>query len=190
MDNAIKIIREEHAAIGRILACLEDVAESLVFEGGQGSLELMSSCLCYMRLFPEELHHPKEERYLFAALKRRTRSADLILRRLQAQHVVASERTTRIESLMWSLADGSGRMTEAAAQTLRGTVQDYVAFQRDHIDEEERLVLPLAREVLHASDWREISKAFQRNRDPLFGDNRDEPFQALHDHILRTTIAA
>jgi branched-chain amino acid transport system ATP-binding protein len=60
-----------------------------------------------------------------------------------------------------------------------------VAHQQAHIRLEETTVMPLARRVLTADDWREANAAFAANDDPLFGAAPRAEFAALHARIVR-----
>jgi hypothetical protein len=56
----------------------------------------------YIDRFPERLHHPKEDKYLFALLRQRTADADAVLDELEAQHVHGAK---LIRDLEWTLVE-------------------------------------------------------------------------------------
>ena len=49
-------------------------------------------------------------------------------------------------------------------------VRDYLAFQTKHLQKEEGVVIPMAKQALTEEDWAEIGAAFADNEDPLFGE--------------------
>ncbi len=181
MARAIDTIRAEHKALDQVLSAMESALAGLAGSRSKPNLELLYSAVYYIKVFPERQHHPKEEAFLFRALRRRRPEAAPLLEELESQH---QEGAALIESLEEALRafdtdypEGLPRLQEAAKR--------FIEFQRRHIGQEEREVIPLAREALTREDWRDIDLAFAANSDPLFGENIATGFRALHDRITR-----
>jgi branched-chain amino acid transport system ATP-binding protein len=132
-------------------------------------------------VFPDKLHHPKEEEYLFQALRRRKPDSVALLDELEMQHVEGGRLIAELER---ALKDYDRNYPDGL-EVLRKATQTYVDAQREHIAREEREVLPLARKYLKKEDWGDISRAFARNSDPMFGENIETGFQALFERITR-----
>jgi hemerythrin-like domain-containing protein len=58
-------------------------------------------------------------------------------------------------------------------------------YQREHMENEERVFFPAALHALTAEDWAELQTRMTDQEDPLFGDNVGERYEALHMDILR-----
>ncbi len=181
MTDAIDIIRSEHINLNKVLDALEDEIARLESAEGSPSLDLLFSILYYIRVFPDRLHHPKEEDYLFPALRRRRPDLAPILDRLERQHVEGARQLADLDRLLKDY----DRDRPAGFAALKDAVRRYVDAQRAHIGTEEREVLPLARECLTKTDWGDIGRAFATNADPLFGDNLETGFRSLFERIVR-----
>jgi hemerythrin-like domain-containing protein len=60
----------------------------------------------------------------------------------------------------------------------------YLVYYRHHLHNEEREVLPRAKELLTAKDWDEVAAVPPAGPDPLFGDKGDAGYRELRRHIL------
>ncbi len=127
------------------------------------------------------LHHPKEEEYLFKALRRRRPDPAALLDEIEKQHAEGGRLITELER---ALKDYDRNYPDVL-ELLQEATRTYVDAQREHIGKEEREVLPLARESLDEEDWGGISRAFARNSDPMFGENLEAGFRALFERITR-----
>jgi len=114
---------------------------------------------------PEKVHHPKEDEYLFPALRKRSADAAAILDDLQEEHRTGPAKLAALTATL-----DRYRATGAAGfPAFREAVDAYVDFQWQHMSKEERLVLPKAREVLTAEDRAAIDGAFAANDNPWEG---------------------
>ena len=181
MARAIDTIRAEHEALDQVLSAMESALDELTGARSKPNLDLLYSAVYYIRVFPERQHHPKEEAFLFKALRRRRPESAPLLEELESQHQEGAALILALEEALKAFdadyPEGLPRLREAAAR--------FIAFQRRHIGQEEREVIPLARVALTSEDWRAIDLAFAGNSDPLFGENLATGFRALHDRITR-----
>ena len=182
MSDAIETIKTEHRNIDRVLAALEDSVAGLAAAGTKSDLDLLYSTLYYIRVFPDKLHHPKEEEYLFKALRRRQPDSAALLDELEKkQHAEGGRLIAELERALTAY----DRTYPDGLVVLQEATRTYVDAQREHIAKEEREVLPLARQSLNEEDWGDISGAFATNSDPMFGDNLETGFRALFERITR-----
>jgi hemerythrin-like domain-containing protein len=168
--EAMRIIMDEHQALGAVLHAVRH----LIGEIGAGRLKpdfaLLRAMVHYLEAYPEKRHHPKEDQYLFAPLKRRTAEGAAALARLEREH---AESETRIEALETALA----AYTHAPASGLEGfagAFEAYAAFYREHMLLEEREVLPLVVQHFTDADWAAAAAGFAANADPLAGSREGE----------------
>lgn len=175
--HAMSTIHAEHRSLSAVLWSLNYLARETRIAP---DFELLSLMIDYIEMFPERLHHPKEDQYLFAALRRRTPDADALLQPLAAEHARGAH---MIDDLRFALARyrvaGEARRAEFAA-----AVHAYVQFHWEHMRKEEEMVLPLAAQVLTQDDWQAIAAAFSESGDPLLGPEAQTALRALFQTIL------
>lgn len=163
--KAIGIIRDEHRALAAVLHGLLHLAREIRERGAEPNFPVLSAMIYYIDAFPERFHHPKEDRYLFPLVRARAPAVASTLDRLEAEHRLGA---TKMRTLMQALTRyREGGEPEAAA--FMAALQDYVAFERDHMGREEREILPAAQAHLTAGDWEAVDAAFSGSTDPLLG---------------------
>lgn len=179
MASAVQTIRFEHFNIASVLSALSFLLDEI--RGGrlEPDFELLSCIVTYLERYPEVFHHPKEEDYLFKAMRRRDPTIGRVLDLVHDEHVRGGQMLAALRAALERYQrDPSGFSAFNAAAS------DYIAFERRHMAREERELLPQAMRILHEEDWAEIDAAFASNEDPLFGRNRRRDFQRLVEHIL------
>lgn len=182
MTDAIDIIHRDHVNMNRVLATMVHLVDGLGQADSPGAdLALLNSIVYYIRLYPDRCHHPKEEKYLFKALARRSADAADLIAELERQH---AEGAKRIDAVAAALTAFDKEREDPAA--LRAAAHAYADFQRKHMDLEESRLLPLARRLLPRDDWGGIAEAFAGDADPMFSANMETGFQALYEHITRS----
>jgi hemerythrin-like domain-containing protein len=139
----------------------------------------------YLQDFPVALHHPKEDEYLFKRLRERTSMADAELDELERQHHPRRTDGRRTGALVDRYAAGDASVAEMEQGTSR-----YAQSIWEHMGREEGVILPLAQQYLTNDDWLEINEAFQKNRDPRFGDDTDAEFKRLFSRIVNLAPAS
>ena len=179
MFHALQTIRLEHYNIHSVLACLRYLVRQIEEESWKPDFDLLFAIVEYMETFPEVLHHPKEEDYLFAALLRRQPASAPLVERLCEDHAAGERLLDDLRTALEAYRDDA-----AALGRFRQAAQTYVEAERRHMGVEERELLPLAMAALDDEDWVEIDAAFSRNDDPMFGTARQEAFRALFRKIL------
>lgn len=180
MTLTYRIIRSEHFEINLVLTCLENLVEALQRGAWKPDFELLFLILDYIESFPITFHHPKEEDYLFKAIRCRSPETGPVLDQLCDEHALGLD---LIGDLGTSLESYIG--SPAARVCFYDAVKSYVSHERAHMQREEREILPLALQVLSRDDWREIDAVFEQNDHPLFGPRRQEIFDSLFSLILR-----
>jgi hemerythrin-like domain-containing protein len=148
--------------------------------------ELLKAMLSYIREFPEKLHHPKEEDFLFKRLRERTQEFDDLLDDLQRQH---RECARLVDELDKSIARYEAD-PESGHEQFVAAVRRFAAAQQRHMSFEAGVIIPAAREYLTAADWDEIYRAFAENGDPRFSAEAEEEFRQLFARIQNLTPPA
>ena len=86
MRSAVTVIRSEHRSIAAVLHGLLYLINEIRVGRWAARFDVLGAMVHYIDAFPERLHHPKEDRYLFVVLRQRTGEADDALNRLELQH--------------------------------------------------------------------------------------------------------
>jgi nucleotide-binding universal stress UspA family protein/hemerythrin-like domain-containing protein len=179
-DAALNVIRDEHRSLAAVLHGLEFVAREAHERGGPPEFALVKAMVHYIRAFPEALHHPKEEFYLFRKLRARTHELDATLDELARQHQEGGAAVDALEAAIAAyerdIAHGLPAFSDA--------VRRFATMQMQHMALETKVVLPAARKHLAAEDWKEIAGAFAVNGDPRFSVDADEEYRQLFTRIL------
>ncbi len=176
--EAIQIIKDEHFAIAAVMYCLRYLVRQMRDHGEAPNFPLLHAILDYVVSYPDRWHHPKENDYLFAAVRQRSREGNALIARLEQEH---RDGHPRIEGLKAALnaferkgeADGFYRAAEAYAET-----------EWDHMRREEDELMPLAERVLTTEDWQRIYEAFRENDNPLYGLKPKDDAERLYQRIL------
>lgn len=180
LNTAITIILDEHRSLAAVTHGLRYIVREMREKDSEPDGKLLWSMLYYIDTFPQKLHHPKEEAYLFRRLKMRTREADKAILQLEEQHRAGREHVKALEMALGRYqagAPGGREAFMAAAETFADELAVHMAL-------EENVVLPLAKQHLLAEDWTEIAQAFGENGDPRFGAEPDHEFRSLFSRIV------
>lgn len=182
MARKENVIHLDHVNFDKVLNVLQETVKALVDGEGIGhqKQELLYSIIHYIRMYPDRVHHPKEEECLFPILLKKCPDVSDLLEKLKTQHTEGVEKITELNEALKAFATSP----DNARDRLKAAASALVAFQREHIGLEERELLPKAVEVLSPEDWNLIEKAFKSNVDPIFGENVETGFQSLFNRII------
>lgn len=180
-DTAIATIQDEHRSIAAVLRLLQHLIGAAQ-RSGWAPLDsrIMRGAIHYLRAFPEALHHPKEELYIFARLRGRSPELDRTLDELQCQHAQNGRLLDRLDDEVAACDREQPNSTER----LRQALETFAAAQLRHIQVEEQAILPTAREYLSEQQWNEVAEAFGRNGDPRFGPDDTTEFRTLFARLV------
>jgi hemerythrin-like domain-containing protein len=172
MKEAISILKSEHRSIAAVLHALKELARMAHDATARPRFQALRSMVRYIDEYPEKLHHPKEDEFLFARLAARAPQARALLEELQAEHREGARLIRELErALLFFEEDWPG-----GAREFRKAVDAYAEFHWKHMRKEEEQVLPLAERFLTAEDWLVLDREFAANADPVAG---------LHAHDLQ-----
>ena len=176
-ERALNIMYDEHRSIAVVAQGMRDLVKEALTRGVAADRASLQRMVAYLDEFPRRMHHPKEEQYLHPVMRLRAPQCEEMLADLEAQHEAEGALIDRVAASI-ALAGGPESvpaLSEAVNQLARHLLQ--------HIAHEERVVMPLARQVLRPEDWGEIAEAFSDNEDPRFGDLPAEEFRRMFTRI-------
>ncbi len=178
--TVIDVIRSEHRSLGRVIHALQKIAMELRAGLRDPDFALLCAMLYYIDIFPDRVHHPKEEIYLFKALRLRITAANELLDKLQEEHIRGAHLLHQVDQMLVRYQGGA----PDGAEIFASAVETYADLHWNHVRREEQEVLPLAARHLAESDCWIMAKAFLANEDPLFGARPLREFDRLLAHIF------
>jgi hemerythrin-like domain-containing protein len=179
MQKAVRILYDEHRSISAVLSGLSALARAAQDPSIRPEFLVFNAMIHYIDAFPERLHHPKEDQFLFARLDERSPESRQLIEELRAEHVKGAALVRDLEAALLAFEVNWPRY----ADTFAAVVEAYSRFHWDHMRKEERQLLPLAERDLTADDWRTIDDAFAGNEDPI-ADLREKDFVQLYQRIV------
>lgn len=179
MNKAIRIIYDEHRSISAVLSGLKSLAQMARESAVRPDFTVFRAMVYYIDAFPERMHHPKEDEYLFARLLERDPNARKLIADLQAEHRRGARLIRDLEQVLLEY----DQTWPAGAEKFAASVDTYAQFHWDHMRREESEVIPWAEKVLSRDDWAAIEAAFAGNDDPI-ADLREKDFAQLFHRIV------
>ena len=179
MHKSITILHNEHRSISAVLHGLKELARLAQDAKVKPDFQVFRAMLRYIDEYPERLHHPKEDRYLFAKLLERRPQTLALVQRLTSEHEQGARLVRELERSLLFYEEG----WPAGAREFQKTVAEYARFHWDHMRCEENELLPLAERHLTAEDWKWVDDAFAGNQDPI-ADLREQDFERLFSRIV------
>lgn len=179
MTAAITIIKDEHRALAAVLQGLLFLNKQIRTAGLKPDFPLLKSMLDYIVAFPDRLHHPKEDEYVYRVLRERDPGVATVLDELQDEHRRGPDVTRTMVDALQAYAQDSGGF-----EAFEKAVSAYADFQWAHMRKEEDLILPAAQKALLPSDWTAIDAAFRSNADPLVGVDTQREFRELFRRVV------
>lgn len=183
--EAIQIIKDEHFAVAAVLYSLRYLVRQMRDGEIPPDFVLLRAILDYIVSYPDRWHHPKEDKFLFAAIKRRTGEADAIIAELLKEHEDGHPLIENLKNLLIRFQNGD----QEARTLFFEAAERYVEKEWQHMRKEEDQVMPIAEKVLSKEDWADINQAFQENDNPLFGIKPKEEAELLYQRILELAPA-
>jgi hemerythrin-like domain-containing protein len=184
-DSAIATIQDEHRSIAAVLHALQQLSDGVQRSESTLDTRIVRGAIHYLRAFPEALHHPKEETYIFARLRGRSPELEHALEELHSQHAQGALLLNVLEEALVAYE----RREPNSAARLSAALETFAAAQWRHMSLEEAFILPAAQEHLSDSDWEEAAEAFGGNGDPRFDRDIEGDFRQLFARIITLASA-
>jgi hemerythrin-like domain-containing protein len=171
-------LREDHRNMSRLLNLLEQQSEA-IFDESESDIELMVAIMHYMTIYPDAVHHPKEDK-LYAELRAARPDLAKGMARIADEHLAIAKQSNLLFDKLTEAASGSMvRRKDLVADALR-----YVESLRTHMRwEESDLFRRLDRMVADGHELIE-SSMFVDHHDPLFGAKVATRFRSLYEAIV------
>jgi hemerythrin-like domain-containing protein len=171
-NTPAQVLEQEHRIIQRVVASMSVMAEEL--REGRAVEELdLREALLFLRVFADQCHHGKEERFLFPLLEARgVPPTGCPIGALKHEHDKGRALVGELEK---AIEDYSLRGTAGA---LESALSSLVELYPGHIWKEDYLLLPMAGKVLSEKDLENLAEQFARVEAEI-GPGAYEKFEAL-----------
>ena len=182
---AIRVIQDEHDRLSAVIHGMQHFVRAINKGEKAPDPKVFRAMLLYISEYPEQVHHPKEDQYLFARLRERTSEVNQTLDELESQHLQGESQLRALEhALTHYELEGS-----TAFSAFFEMVESYAKFYFNHMGLEEDVVLPAAIHFLTPDDWAMIDAQFAVNQDPLASGEYKDSFDKLFSLIVNITPA-
>ena len=184
MQESIRIIESEHRTISSVLHALKELTRMAGDPSMNPEFKAFRAVVRYVDEYPERIHHPKEDMFLFARLAAVYPEALGLIRRLTAEHTEGARLIRDLERALMIFEDGWPEGWREFADL----VDRYVNFHWNHMRLEEQEILPLALKHFSPQDWAYVNEGFASNNDPLAKVDRHD-FQAMFTRLVNLAPA-
>src|SRR3970040_1396093 len=96
MSKTLNVIRDEHRSIGAILHGMEYLVQGIRARRKKVDPRVFHAMLYYLDTFSERMHHPKEDTYLFKAMRERSAEAGTHIAELEEDHARGEDALRRV----------------------------------------------------------------------------------------------
>lgn len=180
--EATQMLEDEHHVIQKVAASLALMAEDLKVGKPVGS-EILRDITQFLRVFVEQCHQQKEEKYLFTVLlKKGVPAGGCPLAVLHNEHV-------KEQALIRQFGDAVEMYIESkgtARASLESTIHALVELLPGHIWKEDYMLLPMADKILSPEDQDLLQKQFEQVKSEI-GLEMHYRFEKLADELEEVT---
>ena len=175
-NDAAKLLadlRQDHRNMARMLNVLEREANR-IYEGGDADLELMHDVMHYMTVYPDAVHHPREDR-IYGELKSVRPDLTGGFSRITQDHRALAEQGMRLRNDIARM--DSGDVVER--NTIVRDALRYVNTLRGHMQWEELDLFRRADEMIAEGHPVLTRLEYVRVGDPVFDARIEQRFRRL-----------
>jgi len=163
----------EHRVIERMLKIVSKAADGLD-SGQKVDKQVFVDASDFFKNFADKCHHSKEETLLFKRLMERGLSGEVgPISVLMREHQDGRAHVRKISVLSAKGVRGASR--EALVMHTRG----YVSLLTQHILKEDKVLFPMADELLTPDDQDELEKGFEKIEEEIMGAGTHERYHHM-----------
>ncbi|MEE8321283.1 MAG: hemerythrin domain-containing protein [Gammaproteobacteria bacterium] len=172
----LDILHQEHIHISKLMDVLEEQIR-LLQENGDADLRLIAEIAEYIMNYPDIYHHPKED-LIFELLRRKDDEIVPVIDQLISEHKTMAEMAITLSGLL------GNSLTKESPELLVEQLQRYIGLTRTHMNVEENILFPRAKQLLTDDDWAETDAGFTSQGDPLLGDVIHKQYRNIYNSII------
>ncbi len=178
--NATQILADEHDFILKIAAVADNTARSIM-DTGSVTPPTIEALIDFFRNFTDRCHHAKEERHLFKKLREKglpEKSGPVAV--MEDEHARGRQFIRAIETALPAAASGD----TAAARKIGLTLHAYADLLRAHIDKENKILFPMADQLLSPAEQAQLVDAFETVEAEELGEGVHEKYHRLGQELI------
>ncbi len=172
-------LREDHRNLARLLDLLENECRD-VPDDGQPDMELLLDIMHYMTIYPDAIHHPRED-LVYAAMREHGTDMAENLENIPRDHREIAELGATLRRDIEAIISGAA----VTRQHLLEDLVNYVGHLRRHMEWEEADLFPLADALASDNDTATIDVSMHLDEDPVFGATTASSFSNLLASLQR-----
>jgi len=188
MTNELASLLAELHTDHRNMASMLDVLEAesnRLYDGQDGDYELMADVMRYMTVYPDAVHHPKED-MVYAELKAVRPDLSKGFDQIVIDHRELADLGMKLRNDVEAIMSGTAlRRNVVVADALR-----YVRRLREHMQWEERDLFIRVEEMINDGHNLIVDSELHGRMDPVFGPEVEKRFGRLFDSIQETLSAS
>ncbi len=166
-------LMKEHAVIVRMLHVLSKASDRLSNEEDVDR-QLFVQAVDFLKNFADKCHHTKEEKHLFVEMMAHGVSGEVgPISVLMREHQDGRAHVKKLEALSGS------KMTKRTRDGLNSTSGAYVDLLSKHIEKENKVLFPMADQLLTAEDQERLEKAFEEVEQKVMGPGVHERYHTM-----------
>jgi hemerythrin-like domain-containing protein len=170
-------LRQDHRNMALMLNLLERQSNR-IYEGSEPDYELLGDIMHYMTVYPDAVHHPKEDR-LYAELRAYRPDLSIGFERITMDHRHIAELSVKLRNEIAAINSGNPiKRNAVVADALR-----YVNTLRGHMQWEELDLFRRVDEMIKEGHISFDTASFVHGDDPVFGAEVEQNFNRLLSSI-------
>ena len=171
-------LHQDHVNLNKLLVMLRQNADTLR-EGKQPNYSLMGDVVEYISSYADGFHHPREDQ-MYEYFQGRSAELDKALSGCHADHLKLKQSSLELREAI----DGVLHDAVMPIDEFINLLDNFVALQIEHLNEEEGQLFPLLEEVGSNQDWAVLSEKLPAPEDPLFGVRQAQQYSELYKEML------
>jgi hemerythrin-like domain-containing protein len=183
--NAVQTLMAEHRVIESVLAALTAYARS-VANGGDAPRADLAELVQFLQDYADAYHHGKEEDILFRAMVDQGMPVDGgPLAVMLAEHAEGR----RLTRSLAEISSGEGAWNKEQRRRLLFDATSYARLLKEHIQKEDRVLYPMATQMLPDDVWRKIEAEFADFQSARQRADQAAQFEQLAESLVGRYVA-
>lgn len=177
MSTILKKLHNDHVNLSKLIKFLE---RQLILLKSCKTSDIVTTidAIRYMKDYPDFVHHPLENVVFYYYLDHYKEAHEEILYLLNEHQQMAA-----LTEKLFVTLEGVLAGEPQNRQILCDTLDQYIAIQAEHMNQEEANIFPMLKSTLNKQDWINIQSELSEIKDPLFGVEVKQTYKQLLYHI-------
>ena len=182
--KATQQLKDEHDSINIVLSAMEKINEDIVNKK-EFDVALFENILDFIRIFADKNHHGKEEDFLFPALEKKGFSHDSgPVRVMINEHQIGRDYMIALSEAVSEFKNGDKKVKENIISLSR----DYITLLRNHIEKENKVLFPMADQILGSGESDILFEAFEKIGEERMGALKHKEYIILVEDFRSTLL--